>query len=172
MNGLLGFEPWMEAAACATADPEAWFPEKSVMVTREVKRICGSCDVRERCLQYALDHDEWFGVWGGFSARDRHRIKRGEVLEFKAPVVKKQPARRCICGNVLEGHENSRYCSPECKKRVHRESQNTRRRARRRLSLPASGQVEERPEPDVFVHMFSSELGSFRDWLPPASGAV
>src|SRR5262245_42341544 len=61
--------------SCAQTDPEAFFPEKGGS-TREAKRVCWSCEVRAECLQYALDNDERFGIWGGFSERERRRLKR------------------------------------------------------------------------------------------------
>ena len=66
---------WMLEAKCLDADPEAFFPEKGGS-TREAKRICAICPVREECLDYALAHDERFGIWGGLSERERRRAKR------------------------------------------------------------------------------------------------
>lgn len=66
---------WQERALCAQTDPEAFFPEKGGS-TREAKKICLSCEVREECLQYALEHDERFGIWGGLSERERRRLKK------------------------------------------------------------------------------------------------
>jgi WhiB family transcriptional regulator, redox-sensing transcriptional regulator len=66
---------WQGRALCGQADPEAFFPEKGGS-TREAKRICRSCEVRADCLEYALEHDERFGVWGGMSERERRRLKR------------------------------------------------------------------------------------------------
>ena len=66
---------WQERALCAQTDPEAFFPEKGGS-TREAKRVCLSCDVRCECLEYALGHDERFGIWGGLSERERRRLKR------------------------------------------------------------------------------------------------
>ena len=67
--------PWQEDGLCAQTDPEAFFPEKGGS-TREAKRVCGRCDVRGECLEYALAHDERFGIWGGLSERERRRLKR------------------------------------------------------------------------------------------------
>jgi WhiB family redox-sensing transcriptional regulator len=69
---------WQERALCAQTDPEAFFPEKGGS-TREAKRICMGCEVRDECLDYALAHDERFGIWGGLSERERRRIKRGII---------------------------------------------------------------------------------------------
>jgi len=73
---LLGNAPeWQERALCSQTDPEAFFPEKGGS-TREAKRICSRCEVRGECLEYALGHDERFGIWGGLSERERRRLKR------------------------------------------------------------------------------------------------
>jgi WhiB family redox-sensing transcriptional regulator len=69
---------WQEKALCAQTDPEAFFPEKGGS-TREAKRICQGCEVRDACLDYALAHDERFGIWGGLSERERRRLKRGVI---------------------------------------------------------------------------------------------
>ena len=37
---------WHDKALCAQTDPEAFFPEKGGS-TREAKRICESCEVRQ-----------------------------------------------------------------------------------------------------------------------------
>lgn len=71
-------EQWQERALCSQTDPEAFFPEKGGS-TREAKRICVGCEVRDECLEYALAHDERFGIWGGLSERERRRLKRSAV---------------------------------------------------------------------------------------------
>lgn len=68
-------QEWQDQALCAQTDPEAFFPEKGGS-TREAKRICQACAVRDECLEYALEHDERFGIWGGLSDRERRRLKR------------------------------------------------------------------------------------------------
>src|SRR3954454_11398498 len=70
-----GVLSWQERALCAQTDPEAFFPEKGGS-TREAKRVCQSCEVRAECLEYALAHDERFGIWGGLSERERRRLKK------------------------------------------------------------------------------------------------
>ena len=66
---------WQADALCAQTDPEAFFPEKGGS-TRDAKRICTTCDVRGECLEYALQNDERFGIWGGLSERERRKLKR------------------------------------------------------------------------------------------------
>ena len=71
-------DQWQDKALCAQTDPEAFFPEKGGS-TREAKKICLGCEVRHECLEYALAHDERFGIWGGLSERERRRLKRGII---------------------------------------------------------------------------------------------
>jgi WhiB family redox-sensing transcriptional regulator len=71
-EGLLS---WQVDALCAQTDPEAFFPEKGGS-TREAKKVCLSCDVRSECLEYALAHDERFGIWSGLSERERRKVKK------------------------------------------------------------------------------------------------
>lgn len=74
-DGAVDDPEWQERALCAQTDPEAFFPEKGGS-TREAKRICAGCEVRAECLDYALAHDERFGIWGGLSERERRRLRR------------------------------------------------------------------------------------------------
>ncbi len=69
-------EPWMEEGLCLQiGDPESYFPEQGGS-TRPSKRVCGMCDVKSECLEYALRNRERFGVWGGVSERDRRKMLR------------------------------------------------------------------------------------------------
>lgn len=66
---------WQDAALCAQVDPEIFFPEKGGS-TREAKLVCHACEARAECLDYALEHDEPHGVWGGMSERERRLLTR------------------------------------------------------------------------------------------------
>jgi len=74
-EGELG---WQTDALCAQTDPEAFFPEKGGS-TRDAKKVCGGCNVRSQCLEYALANDERFGIWGGLSERERRRLRKRAV---------------------------------------------------------------------------------------------
>lgn len=68
---------WQDDALCAQIATEMFFPEKGGS-NRDAKRICGSCNVRERCLEYALEQDENpAGIWGGTSYRERRAMRSG-----------------------------------------------------------------------------------------------
>ena len=66
---------WQSDSLCAQTDPEAFFPEKGGS-TRDAKKICASCEVRVHCLEYALENDERFGIWGGLSERERRKLRK------------------------------------------------------------------------------------------------
>lgn len=66
---------WHAQALCAQTGADFFFPEPGSSV-REAKRICGMCEMRSACLEYALDNDERFGVWGGLSEKERLELRR------------------------------------------------------------------------------------------------
>ncbi len=69
---------WQTDSLCAQTDPEAFFPEKGGS-TRDAKKICTTCEVKAQCLEYALQNDERFGIWGGLSERERRRLRRSRI---------------------------------------------------------------------------------------------
>jgi len=66
-------EPWMAEGACNFVDPELWFPDKGGPV-KDAKRICRQCPVVDKCLEFALEHAERYGVYGGKSEMERRKI--------------------------------------------------------------------------------------------------
>jgi Transcription factor WhiB len=47
-------QSWMRSAACATVDPELFFPTTSRQPATEAKQICSGCLVKAECLEYSL----------------------------------------------------------------------------------------------------------------------
>ena len=69
---------WQDEGLCKESDPEAFFPEKGGS-TKQAKAVCRRCPITEKCLQYALDNEERYGIWGGKSERERRMILNGTV---------------------------------------------------------------------------------------------
>jgi WhiB family redox-sensing transcriptional regulator len=72
-------EPWRHQAACKDQDPEYWFPVDAPGRTPAHRRaisICQSCPVQAECLTWALDNHEFYGIWGGTTARQRADMRR------------------------------------------------------------------------------------------------
>lgn len=68
--------PWQDDALCAQVGDEFWFPEKGGS-TAPAKRVCMSCPVSAECLAYAMARQERFGIWGGYSERERRKLAKG-----------------------------------------------------------------------------------------------
>jgi len=71
---------WRSAGACLSADPDLFFPISSAgpgerQIAR-AKMICAGCRVRQECLDFALAHDQLYGIWGGTTPEDRQRARR------------------------------------------------------------------------------------------------
>ena len=66
---------WVDEALCAQIGHDPFFPEAGDPGVSG-KSICVSCPVQPQCLQYALDADEQYGIWGGFNTKERKKIKR------------------------------------------------------------------------------------------------
>ena len=66
---------WQSEARCAGADPDVFFPERGGS-SKAARAVCSKCNVREQCLEYALNNKEQFGIWGGTSERERRRLRR------------------------------------------------------------------------------------------------
>lgn len=66
---------WTAVAACRGMDPATFFPRRGAP-TREAKAVCARCPVKAECLRSSLEEGERFGIWGGFSERERRRLRR------------------------------------------------------------------------------------------------
>jgi WhiB family redox-sensing transcriptional regulator len=73
------FEPWQDRANCIGTDPEVFFP-KIGKRSEEAQEVCSQCPVTSQCLEYAIAHNDRYGVWGGLSEADRKK----EKLHIKA----------------------------------------------------------------------------------------
>jgi WhiB family transcriptional regulator, redox-sensing transcriptional regulator len=70
---------WMAEGNCKDQHPSMFFPSDGVGV-EVARRICGTCPVQARCLEYALTYRIDHGVWGGCSERERRRILKRRRL--------------------------------------------------------------------------------------------
>lgn len=68
-------DEWTAHAACRDMNPDIFFPTRGEDV-RPAKRVCAGCPVRQQCLDYALDNQEKYGIWGGTGERERRRLRR------------------------------------------------------------------------------------------------
>lgn len=72
---------WTAEARCAEVDTELFFPEKGDSYSADMaRRICSMCEVKTQCLEYALDNNERYGIWGGTNERDRRPMLRARGI--------------------------------------------------------------------------------------------
>jgi len=66
---------WQQSASCKGCDPDIFFPGRGESATlRLAKEVCATCPVKGECLDYAIEHHEHFGIWGGVSEKARRKI--------------------------------------------------------------------------------------------------
>jgi WhiB family transcriptional regulator, redox-sensing transcriptional regulator len=72
---------WQQHGLCRAHDGRVFFPPthfepKPEREAREAKAkaICAKCPVRQPCLEWALNTQEPYGVWGGYSELERKQI--------------------------------------------------------------------------------------------------
>lgn len=69
-----GYLHWQEKARCAGADPSLFFPSEEE--SEVALQMCRECLVREECLEYALEHNIEFGIWGGMTEAERRTLRK------------------------------------------------------------------------------------------------
>ena len=68
---------WMAAGACLDHHPDLWFadPGHAQAMARE---ICNGCPSRLECLDWAIDTNQQYGIFGGLGREERVNLKRRE----------------------------------------------------------------------------------------------
>lgn len=83
---------WEKEALCRGKDNEIFFPDEAQQMTakkiKNAKAICTGCPVRAECLFTSITNEEKFGIWGGFSPRERSVIRRAFKKDFTFIVAK------------------------------------------------------------------------------------
>jgi WhiB family redox-sensing transcriptional regulator len=76
-------------------------------VPPDTQRVCGACDVRIECLEWALTNDEE-GVWGGTTRQQREAMKR-PIVRAKCPACQSvnlfRAGIRQVCGDCASSWE-------------------------------------------------------------------
>lgn len=76
---------WTRDALCAEIGVEVFFSNNAGdHATRQAKQACARCPVRTKCLEMALDFDEWndqYGVFGGTGPKERRVLRRARAQQ-------------------------------------------------------------------------------------------
>lgn len=65
---------WRTDALCAQVDTDTFYPEPDGDNGHAAKEVCRVCPTRLACLIHAIETNEPYGIWGGFSERARKKI--------------------------------------------------------------------------------------------------
>lgn len=65
---------WHKRGACRGRG-NLFFDEKKKSNVAKAKALCAICVVKEACLTYAMENDD-FGVWGGLTLNERRVARR------------------------------------------------------------------------------------------------
>lgn len=73
--------PQFDGANCQTVgDPDLFFHSGKERIAKEqiqaAKNVCFGCIHKQECLEFALENEIPYGVWGGVSEGERKRILR------------------------------------------------------------------------------------------------
>lgn len=73
---------WQLEAACLDTGNEKYFadPNMEREKTAEAKKVCKTCDVRWRCLQFATNNEIMHGIWGGYTSTERKSYMIGRTI--------------------------------------------------------------------------------------------
>ncbi len=71
---------WYAEAACRTLPPDLFFPAgrtgSAATLAEGAKKVCERCPVAGPCLEFALQTNQEYGVWGGTTEDERRSIRR------------------------------------------------------------------------------------------------
>ena len=66
--------PWHRRGNCFGQGYDNFFHDAklgAMEATKKAKRVCIDCPVIRECLESALEHRDNFGVWGGYTPKER-----------------------------------------------------------------------------------------------------
>lgn len=85
-------EFWRQKAACNPSKTTLDFFSEDKHEIKLAKQICAQCPVAHECLAFAVKNQEKFGIWGGFTPRERNKVTRSFINltkeDAKALVIK------------------------------------------------------------------------------------
>ena len=86
---------WQKEALCSQPEyREAvdWFFSREPKEKYAAKNICFSCPVRKQCLQWALEHRQIWGIWGG---KDEVEMRRALSVSYKGEEARRRRFPNC-----------------------------------------------------------------------------
>lgn len=94
---------WIGKAACYGKGSELFFSDSTFKtinkrMIEQAKNVCRTCSVSADCLAYAINQDERFGIWGGYSSKELSVLKS----YFSIQKITKEEASVLVNKTVLD----------------------------------------------------------------------
>lgn len=90
---------WQESGACSQPENKhmaPWFFSEVPREKYDARNLCFTCPVRTRCLKYALENKELWGIWGG---KDEDEIRRALSVTYDGKEIRRKRPPHCPhCG--------------------------------------------------------------------------
>lgn len=86
---------WQKSASCADPANKEYvqlFYSKDSAEKNKAKNLCFSCPARKSCLQWALEHREIWGIWGG---KDEIELRRALSVAYNGEEKKRNRPPNC-----------------------------------------------------------------------------
>jgi hypothetical protein len=86
---------WQRSASCANPANKEYvqlFYSKDSAEKNKAKNLCFSCPARKSCLQWALEHREIWGIWGG---KDEIELRRALSVAYNGEEKKRNRPPNC-----------------------------------------------------------------------------
>ena len=78
---MMPSELWRILRACRSKPVSFFFPS-NVADYKKAVSFCNKCPVKQECLNYALENEIVYGVWGGTGEKDRRVILSKKTKGF------------------------------------------------------------------------------------------
>ena len=110
-------EPRWDDAKCAGDQVNGYFPERGTaqITARDAKAICNGedntgavCPAKAKCLEYALERKERFGIWGGMSERERAKVAKERRVAARVQELEIEQNKQVRAAAARKGWENRR----------------------------------------------------------------
>jgi len=81
---------WQDAAACREHSNILFFGEEGESELEKqarearAKTVCARCPVSDPCLEFAMETNQKYGIWGGLTDKERASLKRRRARARRA----------------------------------------------------------------------------------------
>lgn len=92
---------WRAEASCESLPPDDWFSDDRGAIER-ARAVCDRCPVREPCLEYALESETDYCMYGGCTPTERRAMRDARKGRVPVRVTPKNPSAKWCPGCATE----------------------------------------------------------------------